>query len=97
MYNRSSIALLATALFAVSLCPAADWPQFRGLRRDGKSDETGLLKKWPEAGPKQLWSVAGLGAGFSSAAIADGLVYITGKIGPTGYIFCFDLNGQPQW
>lgn len=97
MHNRLSIIVFATVLFTASLCQAADWPQFRGLRRDGKSDETGLLKKWPEAGPKQLWSVDGLGEGYSSAAIAEGLVYITGKIGPTGYIFCFDLNGQPQW
>ncbi len=97
MYNRLCVSVFAMTIFASSACSAADWPQFRGPRRDGKSEETGLLKGWPEAGPKQLWSVGGLGAGFSSAAIADGLVYITGKIGPTGYIFCFDLNGQPQW
>jgi len=97
MHKSRNILISLIALFAASACTAADWPQFRGPRRDGKSDETGLLKKWPEASPNQLWSVAGLGAGYSSAAIADGLVYTTGKIGPTGYIFCFDLNGKPQW
>jgi outer membrane protein assembly factor BamB len=33
-----------------------DWTQFRGPNRDGKSAETGLLKKWPEGGPQQLWA-----------------------------------------
>ena len=30
---------------------AADWPQWRGPRRNGVSSETGLLKEWPKAGP----------------------------------------------
>ena len=43
----------------LSVCSAsgADWAQFRGPNRDGKSEETGLLKKWPEGGPELLWSV----------------------------------------
>jgi outer membrane protein assembly factor BamB len=81
----------------VSACAAADWPQFRGPNRDGKSAETGLLKKWPQAGPRLIWSVEGLGSGYSSAAIANGLVYTTGKHGADGYIFCFDLNGKQKW
>ena len=55
-------AILATRSFA------ADWPQFRGPDRDGKSAETGLLKKWPKEGPELLWSVDGLGEGYTSAA-----------------------------
>ncbi len=94
--RRGMFALLAAGVMA-SVCTAADWPQFRGPHRDGKSTETGLLKKWPQAGPRLIWSVEGLGAGYSSAAIADGLVYTTGKHGADGYIFCFDLNGKPQW
>ncbi len=76
--RRGMFALLAAGVMA-SVCTAADWPQFRGPHRDGKSTETGLLKKWPQAGPRLIWSVEGLGAGYSSAAIADGLVYTTGS------------------
>ncbi len=97
MYKLCSNTLILMTILAVSVCQAADWPQFRGPNRDGKSGETGLLKKWPEQGPKLLWSVDGLGEGYSSAAIADGLIYTTGKLGPDGYVFCFDLNGKPQW
>jgi hypothetical protein len=67
-------------LLAGGVCSGDDWPQFRGPSRDGKSAETGLLKKWPEGGPKLLWSVDGLGIGFSSVAVVDGFVYTTGMI-----------------
>ena len=53
---------------------AGDWPQFRGPDRDGISKETGLLRKWPEGGPKILWTTD-VGQGYSAAAIVDGLVY----------------------
>ncbi|MHC4338373.1 MAG: outer membrane protein assembly factor BamB family protein [Planctomycetota bacterium] len=74
-----------------------DWSQFRGPNRDGKSLETGLLKKWPEGGPELLWSVEGLGIGFSSATIVDGYVYTTGMVGKRGILFAYDLDGNPKW
>ena len=90
--------LLGMALsILVSNIRAADWPQFRGIHRDGISPETGLLPQWPQDGPQQLWMADGLGEGWSSAAIANGLVYITGTLEKTGYVFCFDLNGKRRW
>ena len=97
MHRKAYFNIFIIILCAVSLCSGADWPQFRGPNRDGKSPEAGLLKTWPEGGPKELWSVSGLGDGWSSAAIAYGRVYITGKIKSTGYIHCFDLNGKEIW
>ena len=41
-----------------------NWPQWRGPNRDGKSEDKGLLKKWPQDGPELLWSKEELGAGF---------------------------------
>lgn len=40
-----------------------EWPQWRGPNRDGVSTESGLLKNWPEGGPKLLWEIKGLGTG----------------------------------
>jgi outer membrane protein assembly factor BamB len=74
-----------------------NWAQWRGPRRDGKSMETHLLKRWPEGGPRLLWSVGGLGEGFGSVAIADGTIYVTGMIEATGHLFAFDLAGRPKW
>jgi outer membrane protein assembly factor BamB len=55
-----------------------DWPQWRGLHRDGISSETGLLDKWPEKGPPLAWKATGLGRAYSSVAVADGRIYTMG-------------------
>jgi outer membrane protein assembly factor BamB len=60
---------------------AADWPQWRGPNRDGVSKEQGLLKKWPEAGPKLLWQSTELGQGYGSPAIVGERLYVTGSKG----------------
>jgi len=59
---------------------AADWPQWRGPNRDGVCTETGLLRSWPEGGPKLLWELTGLGKGFSSLTIVDGRFYTMGDV-----------------
>lgn len=72
--------------------------RFRGPAGDGIFPETGLLKKWPESGPKLAWSVTGLGEGFSSAAVVDGIVYVTGMDGQKqGHLFAFNPDGSPKW
>ncbi len=53
---------------------AADWPQWRGPNRDAVSSQEGLLKEWPEGGPKALWRIAA-GEGFSSISVAGGRLY----------------------
>jgi outer membrane protein assembly factor BamB len=71
-------ALLAWALVGGQAALGDDWPQFRGPNRDGKSAETGLLKEWPEGGPKLLWWTNGLGKGYSSIAVVKDTVYTAG-------------------
>ncbi len=77
--------------------PADGWPGWRGSLRDGKSPDTGLLKQWPDGGPQLLWKVDGIGKGFSTVAVANGVVYTTGDVGDTLVISAFDLEGRPQW
>jgi len=97
--------VLLMVLVAVSAANAADWSQFRGPSRDGISPETGLMKQWPQDGPKELWSYDELGMGYSSVSVADGLVYTTGLTDGQGYLFAFDLQGNlkykvnygPEW
>jgi outer membrane protein assembly factor BamB len=91
------VAGLAAVLLASVWAAGADYPQWRGPDRDGKSAETGLLARWPDGGPKLLWSVDGLGRGYATVAVADGTVYVTGLIGTQGVLFAFDLDGKPKW
>ena len=55
------------------------------------------MKEWPEGGPKLLWSAEGLGNGFSSVSIADGLIYATGIVDKEGILSVFDLQGNFKW
>lgn len=73
------------------------WPQFRGPRRDGTCDETGLLRQWPEGGPKLLWRAGGLGFGYSSPIISGGRIYITGDQEKELRIFALDMQGRHLW
>jgi hypothetical protein len=65
----------AIAFAIVTSAYSADWPQWRGPNRDGKSTETGLLKSWPEEGPELFWSTNGIGKGWSSPSIAGDSIY----------------------
>jgi outer membrane protein assembly factor BamB len=76
---------------------AADWPTFRGPNRDGKSPDAGLLKEWPEGGPKLLWEVNDIGQGFSSVAVAGGMIYISGIVDQALTLFALDMNGKHLW
>ena len=97
--------ILILAILAGCLCAnvpllaadAAFWPQFHGPGRDNKSAETGLLKKWPEGGPKLLWTARGIGHGFSSVSIADGKIYTAGDIGNKTMITAMDMDGKILW
>ena len=87
-------AVAADGLIAAS---EPDWPQWRGVRRDGISAETGLLQSWPAAGPKRLWKIDGLGTGWSSPIIVGGHIYITGDVADDLVISAYDLTGKLIW
>ena len=55
-----------------------DWPQFHGPMRDSICREKGLLHEWPEGGPKLLWTLTGLGRGYSTVSIAQGRIFTMG-------------------
>lgn len=68
------------SLTCLKAAAGTDWPQWRGPNRDGVCTEKGLLKSWPDAGPKLLWEVSGLGKGYSTMAIVEGKLYTMGDI-----------------
>ena len=77
--------------------PEPDWPQWRGPRRDGISNEKKLLSSWPDSGPKLLWKIDGLGKGWSCPIIVAQRLYITGDVGDDLVIFAIDRSGTVQW
>lgn len=73
------------------------WPQFHGPDRDNISDEAGLLKTWPEAGPRLLWKAEGLGEGFATVSLAHDLIYTTGNVKEKTVLRALDLNRNVVW
>ena len=75
-----------------------DWPQWRGVQRDGISASTGLLTEWLADGPPLLWQVRGLGRGMSSVAVATGSIFTLGqRNGKVWLISRIAEDGSEQW
>ena len=84
MKNTVKLVTIMVALSVTSVF-ATDWPWIYGPKRDHTSDQKGLLRTWPEAGPKVLWTVP-VGAGFGGPAVSGGNVYLLDrdeKVGDT--------------
>jgi len=74
----------------------SNW-QWRGPDRDGKYPDTGLLRKWPDGGPKLLWTAGGCGKGYATAAVAGKTIFTAGDSDGRTFILAFDLQGGPLW
>ena len=95
--NRNSAVALALGLFAPVLF-AADWPQWQGTDRNNISKDKGLLQKWPQGGPKLLWTFKDTGHGYSAPAIVGDRLYVLGARGDTEYLLSLDVkSGMELW
>ena len=87
-FRRSSAATNSVVLFVLSIVSlncrvnfADDWPQWRGPQRDNVSKETGLLKEWPEGGPRLHLRIEGFGVGIAAPAVVGQRAYTLGVYG----------------
>ena len=89
--------LLGAALAAPKETKTADWPQWRGPGRDAVSTETGLVRAWPESGPKIVWR-AKAGAGYSGVSVADGRLFTMWDEGDKQFLVGLDAaTGTELW
>ncbi|MDA1234946.1 MAG: PQQ-like beta-propeller repeat protein [Acidobacteria bacterium] len=97
MDRRAFLKPLPLVLFSAA-ADAASWSQWRGPARDGKSAETGLLKRWPANGPELVWAADGLGAGYSSFSVEGGKLYTQGQRDGRQFLMAFDTSsGAKLW
>jgi len=80
---------------------ADDWPQWRGMNRDGVWNEAGIMESFPSDGLKIAWR-APVGPGFSSPVVAAGRVFVTDSqlTQPRAHerVHCFDAKtGTAIW
>jgi outer membrane protein assembly factor BamB len=78
---------------------AADWPQWRGAKRDGVWAEKGLPAKLP-ATLRPRWKRP-LGGGYGGIAVSGGRIYVMDrqkKPREVERVLCLDCaNGKPLW
>ena len=93
------VGLVSVVLSSSLIGAAADWPQWRGPQRTGISTETGLLQEWPPAGPRLLWRVNNLGAGFSTPSVVGDRVYLLSNEGLANeYVRALNASdGKQAW
>jgi outer membrane protein assembly factor BamB len=76
----------------------ADWPSWRGPKRDALSPDTALLKSWKPGGPPLAFKASGLGGGFSSVAVAGGRIYTLGDKDGSQHLLALDAkDGRIVW
>lgn len=88
---------LSIAFLLLVIITVAQPVQWRGLNRDGKFTDTGLLKKWPDAGPALVLKVEGIGKGYSSVVATDQFIFATGMIDTLDYLSCITPEGKVKW
>jgi outer membrane protein assembly factor BamB len=92
------LALTALTILAPAPADPHDWPQWRGPNRDDVSKETGLLKSWPDGGPKLLWTFADAGVGYSGFAVIGRRLYTMGADDKKEYVIALDIDkGTEVW
>ncbi len=69
-----TLSLLAALSFAIA-APAADWPGWMGVDREGVWKEDGILEKFPKGRPKVLWRTP-INHGYSGPAVVGDRVYV---------------------
>jgi outer membrane protein assembly factor BamB len=101
-YEWSSTLSLLLLLVASITPPVVgdDWPQWRGPRRDGSWNETGVIDRFDSPKLDRRWRVD-LSSGYSGPTVARGRVYVTDRVvtfEQTARVHCFDADtGESLW
>ena len=87
----------ALALLLTQTSRAGDWPQILGPERNGIAEKENLADRWPDGGPKTLWTRA-VGDGFAGVAVADGKAVVFHRAGGSERVEALHADsGKPLW
>lgn len=85
--------LLIILLFIIpSICKSQNWPDWRGINRDGTYMGNGLVEKFDSEELATKWAVP-IGSGYSGPTVSNGKIYVTDlkkKPSQTEGVLCFD-------
>ena len=78
---------------AANVCPAGEWPQWRGPEGNGSVRE-GVI---PSDLTKPVWKKELPGRGCSTPAICGELIILTAPVDGKDAVLCYDLKGELKW
>ena len=76
--HNLSLLLIAHAFFVAPIV-ADDWPQWRGIDRDGIWEESGIVESFDSERLEPVWSTP-VGSGYSGPTVSNGRVYLTSRL-----------------
>jgi hypothetical protein len=97
LFSRSSPPEATPAVPDVGPIEGPQWPQLRGPRYDGISEETGLADSWPPEGPPVLWARE-IGRGYSALTVAGDRAFTQRQTTTDQTVLCLHAEtGQTLW
>ncbi len=76
----------------------ADWPQWRGPDRDGKSSDTGLMASWEKEPPELAWTAKDIGVGFSGVSVQGARIFTMGEQHGDQFVIALNrADGKQIW
>jgi len=103
VFGAVAAAVVAAAFVHVSWAAGEEagsgpsWPEFHGPGRLNISPDTGLLKEWPEGGPRLVWKYTDCGRGYSGVAIAEGMIFTAGDFDRVEMLLALSMDGRLLW
>jgi outer membrane protein assembly factor BamB len=96
--RRILIALVSLVLgsLAMSRADAENWPQWRGPRLNGTSEETGLPTKW-SAKRNIVWRLPLPGPAGATPVVWGDHIFLTSVDGTDLVLIAADTSGKPLW
>src|SRR5258708_21390564 len=94
--SKASLFAASSLLASTATLHAQDWPQWRGLNRDGKTTGFTAPETWPQQ-LSQKWKVT-VGIGDSTPALVGDKLYSLGRQDTDAAILCLDATtGKTLW
>jgi outer membrane protein assembly factor BamB len=95
--NAKNLAEIQRAVWAAPALDRDDWPQWRGVNRDGIGKAPLMSQDWSTKPPKLVWQ-APCGKGYSSLAVSKGQVFTIEWKDGQERVLCLDAaTGEERW